>query len=586
MDDRQIIRTLRYTFNDDKFELVTFLEQLGLKVPVKSTYSQILDRIRSTGWEEKFARAVFHVDDLESAIRIADITQALSTLTLRELKSLASELSDRERKWKFRKTPKTAIVHAITRNCNRAEIDSTISKLVDLHEIELYQAGKWVIGPLGITESVEDRDTFDVSILDFMQTHFDEQISQQFLSMSSKLSGQKQKAHKKSEMHQLILTHHTTAEIIAITNLLVAERKLSIDAYEDYDTFSASSGGLFQQEDTEPLVYLADILLGQFDQDELRRDFELPKGDLKQCLMEKLLLAKPDDVLDHFFGIAQLKKIAKGLNLVAVDDINDKRKVIELLLLRMGFDIPATPRGITYRLSAVSEAIKKVREMSFQEQRGIVTSSFVDLESILKDVICFYSMAFWEKEIEDVQSTEEASQLLALEKFLSRKFPSANVDRPLHRLTFGQLKILLFAVCKTVVTNSELSRKTSDMLGRENLLTDAQVDLLDSASKLRAKFAHDTGEHLKSQDSLECLSTIQKLLKTLLVDGTYPIPISIRKLITNEYGVTYYEGVDEINEEWIIMHTSRGFEAGFYLMKGNKPISIDPVIVERFWARS
>ena len=114
-DERETIHTLKHMF-DSKYELIAFLQGLNVRVPARSSYSQILGIIRESGSEEKFAQAVFHTKDLESGIQIADVMQGLSTLTLWEVKILGSELSSKERNWTFRKTPKKAVVDAIAKH--------------------------------------------------------------------------------------------------------------------------------------------------------------------------------------------------------------------------------------------------------------------------------------------------------------------------------------------------------------------------------------------------------------------------------------------------------------------------------------
>jgi hypothetical protein len=578
-EDSEIISAIRYMFDNNKSGLISFLKQLGISVPTKSTYNQILSIIRHDDSDGKFARAVFHVNDLESGVQVADIIQALSTLALDELRSLANELSGDEKKWKFKKTPKATIIYTITTNCGPNEIEKAVKKLVDSQEIDLFQTGKWVIGPLGITKSVEERKTLEV--LDFIETHFDNQVSLEFLKKSGKF---KKYPQSLLASHQLILTHFTLAEIMATTNQLLAEGTLKLRSFEDYYGFYSSPVGVFLDQSDDPLKRLAEILYNQFEPDEVKRDFELESGDHKQRLMEKLLLRAPDKVFADYFGIAQLKSIAKSLGLVAVDTINDKKKLIEYVMLRIGFSVPTTPRGIHQQLASMIESTRNLQKSSIQEQRGIVASAFVELEGIIKDLICFYSTAYWEEKINNISTEEEMHQLEALEKFLKDSFPGHKIERPLHRLTFGQLKTVFQTIDSEASKDEMLRHKTLAMLGRDTILAREQNELLDTASRLRAKFAHDTETPLETADCVNCISVIRQLVESLVLNHTYPTLVSIRKKIMNEYGIEFFEGVDEFNETWTI-RTSGWLETGVYLMKGEKPVSIDPVIVEKFWTR-
>ena len=71
-------------------------------------------------------------------------------------------------------------------------------------ELELYQNGKWVIGPLGMSKSVEERSTYDISVLDFLETYLDEGACRDFLSRSKVPGAGVYSAVKRDEALQLI----------------------------------------------------------------------------------------------------------------------------------------------------------------------------------------------------------------------------------------------------------------------------------------------------------------------------------------------------------------------------------------------
>ena len=588
--DSEIIRVIRHMF-DSKYELITYLKQLDIIVPERSSYGQILGFIRETGNEEKFAQAIFHTRDLESGIRAGEFLQGLSTLTLLDLKALGQELSEHEKAWKFRKTPKAAVVREITRNCSPSQIDRAIRKLVASGEIGFYQTGKWIIGPLGMSKSVQERDTYDVSIMDFLEAYFDEEASKAFLDKSDLRSKATKQATKLSTdaMHQLILTHCTNGQFIATANALVSAGSLRIPSYEDYSDFCSFPAGLFERDySVDPILVLADLLLRYLGEDDVKRDFNLSEGGLKQKLLAKLLLEKldPRKVLNDLFGLGQLKRVAEDLGLVAVRNIVDKQKLIEFLMFRIGFNIPRAPRGISQRLSSIDETLKVFRNESPAIQKGMVTSAFVDLEGIIKDLVCFYSLAFWEAEISEVASTEEIGKLEAIEELLTKKFPAIGRIKPLHKLTLGQLKVVLFALDAEGHNDCQVAGEMRSMLSRETILTMEQRNSLDSVSKTRPKFAHDVPQSIESEDCLTAMVLIRKILQSFVDEGTYPIPITVTKEVTNEYGVSYFEGIDEFNSKWVIKATDFWIHLGSYLMKGGElHVAIDPVIVERFWSK-
>jgi hypothetical protein len=561
---------------------------MGITVPERSTYSQILAFIRESGNEEKFAQAIFHTRDLESGIKAEDFLQGLSTLTLWELRALGQELSDHERLWRFKKNPKAVLVRDLIRNSNTAQINQGIRKLVKSGDIVFYQSGRWVIGPLGMTISVEDRDTAGVSTLDFLETYFDAHTARTFLDKFIHLA-EHQLDGSTEGLYQNILTHCTNSKFIEYTNAMLKSLAFKISSFEDYEDFCSSPAGLFQREySSDPLFTLSDILLSYLGEKDVKRDFQLGDGKVKETLVGKLLLENSDPrrVLSDLFGLGQLKRIASDQGLVAIDEIVDKQKLIEYLMFRIGFVIPKPPRGITQRIQTINAALRDLRKENSVTQKGIVTSVFADLESVIKDLICFYSTALWKREIDDVASTEEVEEVGAIETFLAKKFPSLGHNKPLHKLTLGQLKALLFALDNEPLKDTRTER-LSGMLSRDTILTSDERKLLDMTTTLRPKFAHDVPQPVETDDCLGAIRLVREVFQSFLDSGTYPTPIAVMKEVTNEFGVNYYEGVDEFNSRCLLKGKDLWLSPGSYLMKnGNPPIAIDPVIVERFWSKS
>ena len=251
----------------------------------------------------------------------------------------------------------------------------------------------------------------------------------------------------------------------------------------------------------------------------------------------------------------------------------------------LDFKFPGDLRGLRGSFTSVGEALRDLKNLNPQTQRGTVTSLLADLEAILKDLVGFYSMALWEKEIDEIMETEEIEDVEGLEKFLEKMFAGITQRKPLHKLTFGQLKNLVFAIDEKAATDKEQISKIRKMIGRETILADKERNLLDLTSRLRTKFTHDYGQPPDTDDCLECLRAIEDLLSRLK-EGAYPTSIMITREVTNEYGVSFCEGIDEFDRRWTMNCNPLGDESGFYLMKGgDPPVAIDPIIVEKFWSR-
>lgn len=587
--DLEIIRVIRHLF-DTKYELTTYLQQIGISVPETSSYNQILGLIRASGNEEKFAHAVFHTKDLESGIEAEDLLQRLSTLTLLELRDLGQELSNHEKDWRFRKLPKAALLRDLTRHCGSFEVNQAIQKLVRTGDIGFYQSGKWVVGPLGMTKSVDDRNTSDISILDFLDEHFSQYVSQRFVAryVTSDSTTKRVNDLSVDELHQVILTNFTDAQFIEYTNELLNDGTLKLQSYADYEDFLATPVGLFVRDYSEdPLYALADILNKYLGEEDVKHEFRLSRDGIKEALLEKLLVesSDPRKILADHFGIRELKRIAKDFGLVAMNDVDDKSKLIEYLMFRIGFRIPRAPRGIGQRLEAIEMAIRELKTKDLVTQKGIATSAFVDLESVIKDVICFYATALWEDEIDEVKSTEEVTRIEAIDIYLSKRLNFGG-SKPLHKLTLGQLKGVLFALDEHVHSGVE-ARPIFSMLSRDTILTPTERNQLDSVSRLRPRFTHDVPPRIESEDCLRVVCIIRDMFRSFLEGGTYPTPITLTKSVTNEFGVDYFEGIDEFNTRCIIKMKGSWMDPGVYLMKkGTPPVAIDPIIVDKFWSET
>jgi len=586
-DEKKIISVVRGLF-DNKFELVTYLRQLGIAIPQRSSYSQILSLIRESGNEKKFAQAVFQTDNIESGIQIEDTVQGLSTMTLWELKMLGQELSHHEKKWAFKKKPKAVVIRSIAGKCSLSEINQAIRKLAQSGDIGFYQTGKWVIGTLGMTTSIEERDTgFGGSIIEFLEAYFNNYVSEALLNRSGLRDRIRLPVSERitvDDIHQLILTHISSEQFIQLANLLISDGTLRITSNEDYDGFSACPVGLFERDyNLDALDGLAEILLKYLGEENVRRDFGLPNGEVRSAVLAKLLLDKPERILNDLFGLGQLKQICADLDFVGIQTLSDKQKLIEFLMFRIGFDLPKAPKGIRDRIMSIDETLRDLKAENIAVQKGTVTSMFVILESIIKDLVCFYSIVFWGDEIKDLVSTEEVEQLEGLEQFLRNKFPSLERIRPLHKLTLGQLKNVLLSVDSESHKDDLVAKRIRGVLSRDTILTIDQREMLDSVSKLRAKFAHDVAEVVDPEECLESIGLIRKLLQSFLEEGTYPATISVTREITNEYGVLYFEGIDEFGNVWKL---KGDIPSGLCLMKAGKPpVAIRPLIVERFWSR-
>jgi len=149
-----------------------------LALPMTASYTRIIREVTEVGIEQKFCQRVFHANSLDEGVSVLSLRLGLETLPWDTLKDLAQVLSDGERKWSFPKARNRDIIDAIVRNCPKDEVDEAIYRLIEDNRLEpVQQYQEWVVGPLGITESVSKRGAASSdSLVSFLVSHVDVSI--------------------------------------------------------------------------------------------------------------------------------------------------------------------------------------------------------------------------------------------------------------------------------------------------------------------------------------------------------------------------------------------------------------------------
>ena len=271
-----------------------------------------------------------------------------------------------------------------------------------------------------------------------------------------------------------------------------ANKKLTIDGREDYWDFFATPAGIFEHTYDEPIGKLADLLISSVSEEDLRRELKLGAGDLRMQLISECLSQNPDAILNKFYGMPGLRKVAREIGLVAIDSISEKQQLVEIMLLRLGFKVPRSPRGLISLLKTLESSLRTIDSGDLQSMTGMVTTAYVQLEGLLKDMIFFYTSVFWDEEIEYI----EGAEVEAISDYLRSRF---KIPKPVNRLTLGELVELLFRVEDSDVEKS-IRSVVIQKLGRANILSQMQKSRLRSLSARRKNITHHVNAAATKED--------------------------------------------------------------------------------------
>ena len=158
----------------------------------------------------------------------------------------------------------------------------------------------------------------------------------------------------------------------------------------------------------------------------------------------------PAKTLDLLFGLKELREIAHELGLHSANLIWEKKDLIRLILLSLGFKVPPVLRGIVVYQNSLDESIKRLERG--ERTTGVLVDVFKETERILRDIAYFYICALF-----DIQGSPDAVERQIREVLLKLevKLPS----KSLGELTLGQYIQLLRTLNARVRKSRDLKEK-------------------------------------------------------------------------------------------------------------------------------
>jgi len=583
----ELLRLYSQRFFEGKKGLLEVLAQeFQLKIPSSYSYPRIVEAIIKQGKESEFCQKLFGTKNFEEAILRHEITNGLLLFSRDELIKIADDVSDKQTKWSYDKSSKESLIGSIVEKVTKDQMAQCLEKLIrDKSLPAIRQYGGWSAGPLGIMRSMSRRTALaSDDWTKFLMKYIDYDI---YLALVELANLPKEVIFERNDplLHeksiQVILAFADDETLTKSVNQLIDDGRIHVRSVEEYWDFFATPCGIFEKA-YRGVEALADLLMKEFSEAEL--DSELSRegcvsGSFEMRVLEKCVKENPSKILSDLFGFPMLKRIARNLGLIAVDKIKDRSELINIILLKLGFETPPRLVGI----SAYQETLENYKrqlesaELQPEQKIGMMTSVYVETERILKDIIYFYIANLWREKIAETREMKEAADKTIREEF--------KVEKRVDILTFGDMISLLRKMNERAGSEEQLKERVLEDFKRPHIVLKQHMQTLDQISPYRSSFTHD--KKTVEVDLKTCTEIVSKLIalsRDLEEKRIYPYLIRVAKEVTNEYGVTYLEAIDEKGGKWILKPKGWVKPGPVYFMfSETNPIAVHPIVTAKFW---
>lgn len=575
-------------------------EQLGIGIPKKYTYRQILDSIINKGLEKKFCETfllrLFGTDNFKDSYDKYVLLSGLTILDKNELTRLAERASNYRTKWKYDRRSRVNIVNDMLSQASYFEIESSLVEAMKDSDIGplIRQSKRWIIGPLGVRGSVESRGAEVDEFVDILQKHLRDKDIDSFLEKDTLLK--KEFVVKKDDPLRIMkfiqseLALRSLDDILRTFNNLVSEELIDITTQDTgtYFYFIVTPYGIFKKEysGTEKLCQL---ILKEIDATSLEQAIgtRFKASSLELRVLDKCIRENPDDILQELFGRPQLLKIGRDLGLVKIEDLNNM-DLARLIVMRLGFTFPPHLEGIALLIKKVTEGRKKIFNPMVGEstKRGIAVEALQGIEHVLKELAYFYVNFLWEKEVANLYGAEEIKTKIS--EIIKREFGMTRKGG-LAKFTLGMLIDLMRNINSRIKMDSGLHQQVHRYFEKDHLISDIAINLVSDANTAspQIKHADEAGASLMTLDLASCdkfLTNIVDALNILKHEGNYPTLIRVREEITDEYGRRYIIAVDDEGDEWTIKTDAwLQPEKAYYMHSETSQVAVSPFIVEKIF---
>jgi hypothetical protein len=607
-----------------KANFVAFVkEKKGIKISKNKSYDVLFSEMEKKLGKENFF-SILGIKNLEEAEMRSYLADAfykalVETTWLHQFSPFYERLTGEKIKIK-RKVEKKEPAYRLAFSVDESEF---ISSWIDLYKEGILPAvihyKNIVIGPLGWLKSLEKKDKemfgliFGLSsvVIDIISTKFNsesqdiiivsliafieqigsypnkfglqDEIGREALKHLKEIESERDDEIRFAKIVQMIHVHFNDENMVQIINELIASKKISgpkvHGLYERYPySFSdwiITKYGIFKQEPSwqrEPNKKLSELLQEKFKKEDLEPELKNYQGDYPMNLFAYCVKESPKEILDRLVGgIPDLRNIAMRLGIPGAKMMESKEGLIKLILLRLGFNIPPNIVGLSQYRKMLDERLSEINKD--KPVKEIMRDVYVETENLLRDLSCFY-ICWYSKSIDVEKINEIVSEL--------------NVsDKTFQRLTLGEHIKLMRTLNTKIKKDHTLKKRFLADFGKDRILPKDKMDALDKISVYRKPFVHpDTDETLPDRETcVQIVSDIQDFTDYIEKEGIFPLVIQTKRDITDEYGISHYEVVDDRDTEWWVHkeHVWLDIHKSYFMHSTTKPVAIHPVIIEKLF---
>ncbi|MEA1944956.1 MAG: hypothetical protein U9N07_06465, partial [Euryarchaeota archaeon] len=568
--------------NKEKF--VAFInERAGIELSDKKSYDILFFKIYENIGEKNFL-SILGIKDIEEAEMrscLADVfyEALVETTWMHQFSPLYERLTGEKIKIK-RKVEKKEPAYGLAFSADKNEF---IDAWIDLYKKGILPPAvpykNIVIGPLGWLKSHEKREKemfglilgLHSDVIDIISAKFNHEsqdiIIGALLGIIEQIGNEPNKFELQDEIGreaskhleevgseqdeeicfakivQMIHVYFNDENLIYVINNLIASKEIAGPKIHGlYERHPYSSNwiitkyGIFKQDpswERKPNEKLSELIQKKVKKENLEPELEPYQGGYPTSLLAYCVREDPKEILDRLIGIPDLRNIAEELGIPAAQMIKSKDKLIKLILLCLGFNIPPDIVGISqyrkllYKYHNNIDKNKPVKE--------IMRDVYVETENLLRDLSYFY-ICWYGKSKEGEKIDEIVAEL--------------NIsDKPFQRLTLGEHIKLIRTLNTKIKRDSALKKRFLSDFGKDHILPKDKMDILDGISAYRKPFIHpDRDESLPDREEcIQIVSDLQDFSEFVEKEEIFPMVIQIKRDVTDEYGVSHYEVSDDRN---------------------------------------
>ena len=596
----EIHRLISFFIQKDTFRKL-LEERVKGKVPRSYSYPRLvkwaldklgedeLSKVMPFGSFEEFAESIKH---------FARCTP-ISLLRKDDLAVVIEYLSKGGIKWDYDFTTKKGMLQSLGLSIlfggvKSGEVEKAYLSALKNNNIQsiIYNEG-YVFGPLGILESnrtvsldLEELDRLIINLIvpgsvessenEILWILVESSIKDQHLIQKALNSNQKNAALK-----QLMISFCSPKEVIACINQTLNVGRLECRPEFFYETAWISDEAeygfqdvvmtaygyiILDEQEDEPPEKLANIIAKAYPSEvTLAPDLADFAGTYQLKVLNLCLKNPPDEIVMDYFPLPALRQSAATVGFVNTKRL-DKSTLVKLFLLGLGYQLPPEPRWLKTVRVELTDNLVRLRSggISADEHIGMATSAFRKAERILANLSRFFVTI-----IENLHAFDDYKEIV--EEW---------VKRPMTRFGISEWVQVLRKLNNKIIKNKELGQKWNQIVVENEAIPNDLLDDLMQLNRMRRPFTHHKSEPATQKKTENALEYMAAIVDKLLSLTQIPVMIRILQEVTNEFGISYIEVLDEEGTQ-ITVYTDEYHSAKIlYLMHGETtPVVVKPLLV-------